>query len=252
MHNKLREIYNSKLKEVNTIPFDLSLDRKFPLSSLRQKIENKNSLALIAEIKKASPSKGLIRQNFDLEEIARAYAGFPADAISVLTDREYFQGDKSYIGKVKKITEIPVLRKDFIIDERQIIESYNLGADIILLIVAMLSAAELKKMILKGKSLGMDVLVEAHDEKEIETALQCGADIVGINNRNLKTFHVDINNALRLVKYIPSNVIKVAESGIYNSEDIKKVEQAGYEAVLIGEAFMSHENLYEKYKALFN
>jgi indole-3-glycerol phosphate synthase len=251
MHNKLRQIYQSKIAELKNIPVELKPERSFPLTSFREKVEGKNSLSLIAEIKKTSPSKGLLRTNFDLLEIAKAYADFPADAISVLTDYEYFQGDKCYIGQVKKITNIPVLRKDFIIDERQITESYNLGADIILLIVAMLSNSQLTHLILKGKSLGMDVLVETHTADEIESALISGADIIGINNRDLNTFKVDINTSLNLIKYVPTNIIKVAESGIYSADDIKKMNQAGFDAVLIGEAFMIRENLHETYKALF-
>ena len=251
INEKLKEIYKVKLEEIKSINRDLLPDRKTALQSFSKNIKDKKCLALIAEIKKASPSKGLIRPQFILDEIINDYNSIPADAISVLTDKQFFQGNEDYLVQVKEQTRIPVLRKDFIISEDQIHESFSLGADIILLIVAMLSMEELTYFLETATKLGLDVLVEAHDRSEIDNALSAGAKIIGINNRDLNTFKVDINNALELAPLIPDSVIKVAESGIHNNDDIKKIEQVGYDAVLIGEAFMASNDIKSVYKRLF-
>jgi len=251
IHEKLKEIYQVKLQEIGSIDIGSLPARPFRLNSFREMVKEKKDLALIAEIKKASPSKGLIRQSFNLDQIINDYSQLPADAISVLTDRRFFQGNIDYLSKVKEKTKVPVLRKDFIISEEQIQESFCLGADMILLIVAMLSAEELSNYLQIADKLGLDVLVEAHDLGEINTALMAGAKIIGVNNRDLNTFKVDLNNALTLAGHIPDNIIKVAESGMHSREDIKKVEQAGFDAVLIGEAFMAGADISSVYTNLF-
>lgn len=251
INKKLKEIYQAKLDEVNRINIDSLPVRDVPLISFSDRTKTGKKLALIAEVKKASPSKGLIRPDFNLENIIFEYIKIKADAISVLTDERFFDGHNDFLKRVKQKTRVPVLRKDFIISEAQIYESYSMGADIILLIVAMLSLDQLKLFMDTGTKLGLDILVEAHTAAELENALAAGAKIVGINNRDLNTFKVDINNALNLAGQIPDDVIKVAESGIHKYEDIKKIEKAGFDAVLIGEAFMASNNIEAAYKQIF-
>ncbi len=252
MHDKLKEIYKVKLEEIESIKLDLYNKRTQPIFKFKELVEKKNGLSLIAEIKKASPSKGIIRSKFDLDEIILTYKNFPADAVSVLTDEKFFQGKKEYLSHFKSHSKtIPVLRKDFIIDKKQVYESFYLGADIILLIVAMLPEDKLKSLFDLAVKLGMEVLVETHTRDEIKLAQDIGAEIIGINSRDLNTFKVDLNNALELSSLIPAGIIKVAESGIHTKEDIKKVENAGFDAVLIGEAFMASENIQKTYKELF-
>ena len=251
INEKLKEIYQVKLQEIKSIDIDSLPARKAPLYSFHKLVTENRGLALIAEIKKASPSKGLIRQDFDLDQIINDYAALPADAISVLTDHQFFQGDIDYLRQVKAKTKVPVLRKDFIISEEQIYQSYSIGADIILLIVAMLSAKELATFLQIATGLGLDVLVETHNKSEIDSALVAGAKIIGINNRDLNTFKVDLSNAIKLVEHIPDDIIKVAESGLHSRVDIKKVEQAGFDAVLIGEAFMASPDIHYVYNTLF-
>lgn len=252
MHHKLREIYKAKLKEVESIRVDKTIKRVSPVVKFKERLENGAGLSLIAEIKKASPSKGVIRSNFNLDEIIRDYISFPADAVSILTDKKFFQGKKEYLSRFKSISKkIPVLRKDFIIDERQVYESFYLGTDIILLIVAMLPKEQLQNLFSLAKNLGMEILVETHTQDEIKLALDIDAEIIGINSRDLNTFNVNLNNTLNLVSLIPNNIIKVAESGIHTKEDILKVEDAGFDVVLIGEAFMASDNIQQTYNELF-
>jgi indole-3-glycerol phosphate synthase len=251
LNEKLKEIHQVKLEEIKSIDIDSLPPRKSELRSFSEHIKEKTGLALIAEIKKASPSKGIIREDFNLNGIIKDYCSIAADAISVLTDRQFFQGHADYLKQVKEQTKIPVLRKDFIISVKQIYESYSMGADIILLIVAMLSAQSLAQLIAEADKMGLAILVEAHNRSEIDLALSAGAKMIGINNRDLNTFKVDINNALNLAPLIPEGIIKVAESGIHSNDDIKKIEQAGFDAVLIGEAFMASTDINSVYRDLF-
>ncbi|MGB9780874.1 indole-3-glycerol phosphate synthase TrpC [Caldanaerobacter sp.] len=198
---------------------------------------NKGKVAIIGEIKRASPSKGIIKEEFDLVEIAKTYEKAEVDAISVLTEKRFFKGEDGYIPQVKKVTTKPVLRKDFVIDEYQIYESKFLGADAVLLIVAILKD-KLKNFCDIAKQIGLDVLVEVHEEEELETALKAGCDIIGINNRDLKTFEVDIKTTERLIKNIPKDKIVVSESGIKTPEEVLYLSSLGVKAVLIGESFM--------------
>jgi indole-3-glycerol phosphate synthase len=198
----------------------------------------KRAIGLIAEVKKASPSKGLIRPDFDPEAIARAYEEAEADCLSVLTDRDYFQGDNAYLTKVRNAVGLPVLRKDFIIDPIQILEARRIGADAVLLIAAILTEAELKHYFRLASDLGMDALIEVHDERELEAALAVEPALIGINNRNLHTFVTDLRTTERLIGRIPPGVTVVSESGIAGTEDLQYLQRIGAHAVLIGEHFM--------------
>jgi indole-3-glycerol phosphate synthase len=192
--------------------------------------------AIISEIKKASPSKGVLSESFDPAAIARLYALGGAAALSVLTEREFFKGSLDDLSAARAAIELPVLRKDFTIDEVHVIEAAAHGADAILLIAALLSESELRRFRELAAQFQMAALVEVHDEAELETALASGAEIVGVNNRNLHTFEVKLETSLTLAGKIPSSVVKVAESGIHSSSDVKKL--AGFDAFLVGEHLM--------------
>jgi len=196
------------------------------------------SPAIIAEIKKASPSRGLLTANFDPVHLAREYENGGASALSVLTDEHFFQGSLTDLRQARETVALPVLRKDFTLDEYDVVEAAANGADAILLIVAILDAARIRTLRELAASYSMSVLVEAHDESEIETALKAGADLIGINNRNLKTFDLKIETSLRLAGHIPSGVVKVAESGIHSAADINLLRDAGFQAFLVGEHLM--------------
>ncbi|AIS52653.1 indole-3-glycerol phosphate synthase TrpC [Thermoanaerobacter kivui] len=202
-----------------------------------KKVLQKEGISIIGEIKKASPSKGIIKEDFDSVKIAKVYEKVDIDAISVLTEKEFFKGDDNYIREVKKVSSKPILRKDFIVDEYQIYESKILGADAVLLIVSVLGD-KLRDFYNLSKSVGLDVLVEIHDRQQLEIALEAECDIIGINNRDLKTFNVDINTTENLIKYIPQSTIIVSESGIKIPEDVRYLASLGVDAVLIGETFM--------------
>lgn len=208
-------------------------------------------IKLIAEIKKASPSKGIIRKNFDPAEIAVIYGKKQANAISIITEQDFFQGEIAFLPMVKKITKKPLLRKDFIFDEYQIYESRLNSADAILLIAAILGKNQASEYLHISKELGLSVLFEVHDHKELETALSVDADIIGINNRDLKTMLIDINTTFKLKKEIPSEKIIVSESGIKTKDDILKLESNGIDAVLIGTSFMEAEDIEKKIEELF-
>lgn len=210
----------------------------------------KDGISFICECKKASPSKGVISENFDYMSIAMEYDKAGADAISVLTEPKWFLGKKAYLAEISGLVSAPCLRKDFIVDEVMIYESVILGASAVLLICSILSKEELANFIRICDNYGLSALVEAHDENEIKKALECGARIIGVNNRNLKDFSVDIDNSKRLRSLVPEDVIFVAESGIRNADDIKKLESIGVDAVLIGETLMRATDKAEKLKEL--
>lgn len=195
-------------------------------------------LSFICEVKKASPSKGVIAEQFPYIEIAQSYEAAGASAISVLTEPDYFLGSDRYLEEIVRAVTIPVLRKDFTVDPYMVYQAKVLGASAILLICAILDDGELKEYGAIAESLGLSVLTEAHDEQEVERALRAGARIVGVNNRDLKTFTVDVNNSVRLRNLVPSDVIFVSESGIRGSEDTKILYDNGTDAVLIGETLM--------------
>lgn len=201
-------------------------------------------LSLIAEVKKGSPSKGIIRQNFNPMQIAQEFESNGAQAISVLTDEKFFFGSNDYLGEIAHVVSLPLLRKDFIIDPIQILESKIIGADAILLIAALLDELTLENFYQLAKDLKLDVLCEVHDENELETALCTSCDIIGINNRNLKTFDVDVQNTFRLNALIPSNYLVVCESGITHTSQLIQLNQEGIDGVLIGEGLATHPTLY--------
>jgi indole-3-glycerol phosphate synthase len=206
----------------------------------RQRLEsaNKSGIAVIAELKKASPSRGLIRRDFDPANLARELEKGGAAALSVLTDEEFFQGSLANLRIASDETRLPCLRKDFIIDEFQIVEARANYADAILLIVAALSKQELKELVRKSEDRDLDVLCEVHDEGELRGALDAGCTLIGVNNRDLRTFEVDLGTAFRLAEQVPDGVLAVAESGIESGADIARLRSAGYKAFLIGETLM--------------
>lgn len=195
-------------------------------------------VAIIAEAKKASPSKGLIEPNFDPIRVAQWYADNGATGISVLTDRHFFQGELDFLIQIRRQVSLPVLRKDFIIDPLQIDEAQLAGADAILLIAAILNLEQLRSFRLHAESLGMDALVEVHDEAELEQALASDAQLIGINNRNLHDFSVDLNTSFRLKALVPPGIPVVSESGISTVDDVRRLKEAGIDAALIGESLM--------------
>ena len=213
-------------------------------------IGKKEKINFICEIKKASPSKGIIAENFDYIEIAKDYQKAGADAISCLTEPHYFLGSDEYLKAVKETVNIPVLRKDFIIDEYMIYKSKNIKADAILLIAAVLDKYKLKDYFDIANDLGLSSLFEIHNEEELEKVLNLNPRIIGVNNRDLKTFEVDINNSVRLRKLIPNNIIFVSESGIKCREDIKTLEENKTSAVLIGESLMTKKDKEKEIKKL--
>lgn len=214
-------------------------------------ISKPNRLNLIAEIKKASPSAGEITENFNLEKIAKQYEEAGGDAISVLTETKYFQGDIFYIDFVKQFSELPVLRKDFIIDEYQIYESRYFGADAVLLIAAVLDIEKIKKFLKIASDLHFSAMVEVHTEEELKTVLDTDAEIIGINNRNLSDLSVDVNTTLKLKEKIPDGKIVVSESGIKTRQDIETLKKIGINAVLIGEYLMKSQDIKKSIAELF-
>lgn len=208
-----------------------------------------DGLSIIGEIKKASPSKGLIKADFNPIEIAKEYIGC-VDALSILTEEDFFQGSYEYLESVSKIVDLPILCKDFIADEYQIYKAKAIGASAILLIVAMLSETVLNSHISLAKSLGMDALVETHNIDEAKIALDAGADIIGINNRNLHTFDVDIMTTVEVAKIIGKDKIIVSESGINSKNDITAIKHADINAILVGESFMRCDDISAKAKEL--
>ncbi|PKM93251.1 MAG: indole-3-glycerol phosphate synthase TrpC [Firmicutes bacterium HGW-Firmicutes-1] len=209
----------------------------------------KNGLSIIGEIKKASPSKGIIREDFNPIEIAKVYET-AVDAISVLTEEDYFLGRDVYLKEISELVKLPTLCKDFILIPEQIYKAKLLGASAVLLIVAILTNEQLKEYIDVAKSVGMDALVEIHTKQELERALQVGATIMGINNRNLESFKTDLNVTLELRPFIPEGIIVVSESGIHTTQDIKQLTEANIDAILVGESFMRTDDIGQHAKEL--
>ena len=207
-------------------------------------------MALIAEIKKASPSRGVIREDFDVEAIAAIYAENGARALSVLTDEAYFQGSNAYLTAARRISGLPVLRKDFTIDPYQIYEARLIGADAILLLAALMDGGQFDDFIGLGEELDMAVLVEVHSAEELSRSLQVGARLVGINNRNLKTFETTLDTTYALVELIPEDITTVSESGIEHGGHVRELEAAGIDAVLVGESLMKADDMGAKVREL--
>ena len=225
------------------------LTRDF-VGAIRAKIGS-GKAAVIAEVKKASPSKGVLRADFIPADIAQTYAEHGAACLSVLTDKQFFQGDVDYLKQARASCSLPVLRKDFMVDSYQIYESRVMGADCILLIAACLDDSQMKDMEALAVSLDMAVLVEVHDELELDRALKLKTPLIGINNRNLKTFEVSLDTTIRLAGKVPTNRLVVTESGIATIDDVKKLRAANINAFLVGEAFMRAEDPGVALDALF-
>lgn len=215
-----------------------------------EKALRKQDISFICECKKASPSKGIIAQDFPYLSIAKEYEEAGADCISVLTEPSRFLGSDEYLSRISQAVDIPCLRKDFIVDEYMIYQARLLGASAVLLICAILAENQLKEYLSLCRSLGLSALVEAHDENEAETALRCGASIIGVNNRDLRDFSVDTGNSRRLRKLIPQDVVFVSESGISNGGDVEVLRKAGVDAVLVGEALMRAPDKKQKLREL--
>ena len=257
----LKKIIKRKLEEVEErsartpfadikkYAFAATSPRSF-VYALQRKI-NSGQAAVIAEIKKASPSKGVIRENFVPAEIAVSYENGGAACLSVLTDVDFFQGSDDYFKQAREVCSIPVLRKEFILDPFQVYESRIMGADCILLIVACLTDQQLKELSDIAIELEMDVLVEVHDEEELQRALKLELPMIGINNRNLRTFETSLETTIDLLKQIPDDCIVVTESGIHNKEDVALMQQHHVNAFLVGEAFMRADEPGEKLAELF-
>lgn len=255
MSNILNTIVEQKQREVAQLPeriiaagdlHDAMLERGEPrdfLAALQQ--PQRSELALIAEVKKASPSAGLICPDFDPVQIAIEYEQAGASCLSVLTDEKFFQGDLEYLRDIRQSVKLPLLRKDFIIDERQILEAIEWGADAILLIVAILEDATLNRFHTLALEAGLTALVEVHNKAELKRALAIGAPLIGVNNRNLKDFHVDLSTTEQLAKEIQdtpgsADVLLVAESGIHSRADVERLAECGAGAILVGESLVRH------------
>lgn len=254
----LNEIIAHKRKEIarlkSAVPL-VSLEKRLkslePPRGFKAALAQSPGISLIAEIKKASPSAGVIRKDVDPAKIARLYEGFGASAVSVVTDERFFQGTLASMKKVKESVHIPVLRKDFIIDLYQIYEARAFGADAVLLIVALLSDAQLRGFLALCRELHLGTLIEVHTKPERDRAIAAGANVIGINNRDLRTFAVDLSTTLSLIPGIPEDTLCVSESGIKTIDDIKCLEEAGVSAALVGTAFMAAKDIPAKVQELF-
>jgi indole-3-glycerol phosphate synthase len=218
---------------------------------LIEAIEKAPRVPLIAEIKRASPSAGDIRPSADVLEVARAMLRGGAISLSVLTEPKYFKGDPNFLREVRNVAKVPLIRKDFIVDDYQILEAAELGADVVLLIVKILGQ-ELRKFMQLAEDLGMESLVEVTDEEEAELAISAGAKLIGVNNRDLETLKVDLNRTVKLAPSIPDDAVLVSESGINTPDDVRRVLDAGADAVLVGTALMRADDIEQKVRSLVN
>lgn len=241
----LDHIIQQKKKEIKIkkelIPLESFMKTEFykaESKSLKRSIQNANNIPVIAEFKRRSPSREVINQKIHVIDVANSYQNLNFCAMSILTDQHFFGGSLEDLVLAKSKFKNPILRKEFIIDAYQIHEAKAYGADVILLIASVLSTNELKSLYQLAIDLGLEVLVEIHNQQELEKALEVDAEIIGINNRNLKTFEVDLNNSVKLAKQIPHNKVKISESGISNPETIKMLQSEDFDAFLVGENFM--------------
>lgn len=233
-HRVARAKEKLALEDSKKQAFALPIEQDFPFETALAA----SNMSFICEVKKASPSKGVITVDFPYQTIAQSYEAAGAAALSVLTEPDFFQGENKFLSKIKQTTSIPILRKDFIVDEYQIYESKVIGADAILLIAALLETEELKRYQELAHTLGMSALVEVHSQSELKKSLSINPRIIGVNNRNLKTFEVDIQNAVLLRNQVPQNILFIAESGIKTRADISLLEEKAVNGVLIGETLM--------------
>lgn len=229
-------------KKAITIEQDLQHLRPTMIQPIAKQMKDKKDLFIIGEIKKASPSKGVIVENFDVAAFAQGYDQAGIDAMSILTEKNFFLGKLAYISIAKQHSHCPILRKDFIMDPREIIETKQCGADLMLLIVAMLDDKQLRTYYDMAYALGLECIVEIHNEEELQRAFAISPQIIGINNRNLHTFEVTLETTKRLARLIPKQIAVVSESGIFTHTDMEYVKDAGVDAVLIGESFMRSTN----------
>ena len=236
MHAKVHELIGAKNK-LPPISIEAVLDRAAEIRPFKKAL-NAHTPAIIAEIKKASPSAGLIRKDFDFVKIAREYQESGAAALSVITEVQHFHGGLEILASLRWNNPLPLLRKDFIIDRYQILEARHAGADALLLIAALLDPAELKNLRMEAERYGMEALVEVHNEAELDQALESGASLIGVNNRDLRTFEVSLEVSLNLARKLPKGILAVAESGIRTAEDLRLLTAAGYRGFLIGEQLM--------------
>ena len=250
---KAEEVAHAKsqlpITELKARAADIEPARGFVQSLQTSLSENRS--AVIAEVKKASPSKGLIRENFNPAEIAESYQKYGASCLSVLTDKEFFQGSADYFSQARVASTLPMLRKDFLLDEYQVYESKAMNADCILLIVAALEDGLMEDLAGRAFDLGMDVLVEVHNFRELQRGLKLGMPMIGINNRNLQTFETSLESTTSLLESIPDNVLVVTESGIHSESDVKLMREHGVNSFLVGEAFMRANEPGERLAELF-
>jgi len=244
----LEKIKQYKLKEIEQIERNKSIYelQREPyllreIYSLKQRLQDETQSGIIAEFKRASPSKGIIHQNANVKRITTGYKKAKVSALSVLTDSHFFQAQKNDFATARKYNAIPILRKDFIVSDYQILETKAMGADVILLIASILEAKEIQLFASIAKNLGLEVLLEVHTQSEIEEKFCDEIDIIGINNRNLHTFEVDIENSIRLAQSLPNNLPKIAESGINDTATLLRLKDNGFQGFLIGEQFMKQE-----------
>jgi indole-3-glycerol phosphate synthase len=254
MNSRLVEILVEKRKEVDRIrERGLSAHRGNgipPIRDFKAAISVPSKINLIAEIKFASPSTGVVHRRKDPLKIGQIYEEAGAAAISLLTDNKFFEGDINHLPRLKKAISLPILRKDFIIDEIQVEESFLYGADAILLIARILSQQQLKRLLGTCQELGLDSLIEVHDRNDLEKAIECRAEIVGINNRNLDSFEVNLSTTIKLAPLVPENHIVVSESGVRTGKDIHLLRKSGVRAVLVGSSIMKSDNMAEKVREL--
>ena len=257
--NILDQIIEHKRKEVaerkELYPVRLleqSIFFQSPTVSLRKYIQREDKSGIIAEIKRKSPSKGVINAHVSVERTSIGYMQAGASALSVLTDKNFFGGSNDDLMTARKFNFCPILRKDFTIDEYQIIEAKSIGADAILLIAAVLDSAQLKSLASIAHALGLEVLLEVHNAEELNKSLDAGADLIGVNNRDLKTFKLSLDVSKQLANLIPSSVVKVSESGIESVEAIMELKQFGYEGFLMGQNFMQHSRPEDAAKTFMN
>lgn len=253
--NVLDQILAAKQEEIEELrPLAVALrnraEQAGPVRPFAAALRAGKHVALIAEFKRRSPSAGWINQDGLVAEITKRYSECGARAISVLTDEKFFGGTLSDLRRARETSEVPILRKDFVLEEIQLFEARAAGADAVLLIVRALDDTALKNLLTTARGIGLDVLVETHNEKEIERALDAGANVIGVNNRDLSTFKVDIDLTRRMLDIIPSDIVVVAESGINNAEEVAALGQSGVDAVLVGETLMRAQNICATVKSL--
>lgn len=250
----LDRIVEKKQEELKSLVVPSERRTVHSKQSLRASIlASDHPMGIIAEVKKASPSKGVLTTDFHPVAIAESYEAIGAAGISVLTDQSFFQGHADYLTAIKKQVKTPILRKDFIIHEKEVRYSESIGADAILLIAAILEGTQLAELHEQATELGMDVLVEVHNEQELEKVLaHVTPALIGVNNRDLKTFDTDLTTTARLKKYIPDNITLISESGIHTKRDIEELKQIGIDGILVGEGFMVSENKQRFVDSLFH